>query len=305
MDAHIVNFYSKEGLSLVQILTQGHDSFTYVSAASAMEQNLIQVKELDEAGSVNHLLVVNLSKQYVFMMDGDILAGAKQNRVVNTSILLPPESKTDIPVSCVESGRWRNVSADFAPTDYAAPSSLRMEKARQVKTSLKARRGFASNQGAIWDTVSRFEAQSQVSSKTSNLSDVYSRKRAEFDKFVSAFQCNESANGVAIFRGRRLLSLDAFNRRQIFREYFPKILRGVALEVCNEKHEREPLGEAEAKFRVLDFFDSFDALPWEAYKAVAAGEERRFETETLAGFVLDAGGHMIHLTTLEAYQKKV
>ena len=149
MDAQAVSYHSEKGLSIVQILTQGHDSFPYISAASAMKQQLIQVKELNEAGSVNHLLVLNLSTQYVFMMDGDILAGAKQNRVVNTSILLAPESKTDIPVSCVESGRWRHVSASFSPTDYAAPSSLRMDKARQVRLSLKENKGFASNQGAI------------------------------------------------------------------------------------------------------------------------------------------------------------
>jgi hypothetical protein len=41
-------------------------------------------------------------------------------------------------------------------------------------------------------------------------------------------------------------------------------------------------------------------LPWEAYKAVAAGEERRFDTQTLAGFVLEENEQMIHLTALGA-----
>ena len=63
MDAQAVSFRTEKGLSIVQILTQGHDSFPYISAASAMKQNMIQVKELNEAGSVNHLLVLNLSKQ--------------------------------------------------------------------------------------------------------------------------------------------------------------------------------------------------------------------------------------------------
>ena len=97
-----------------------------------------------------------------------------------------------------------------------------------------------------------------------------------------------------------MLSLDAFNRREIFQEYFPKILRGVALEVHNQHRTTEPVGEAEAKYRALDFFDNLDTLPWEAYKAVAAGEERRFDTQTLAGFVLEENEQMIHLTALGA-----
>ena len=304
MDAQAVSCHSEKGLCVVQVLTQGYDSFPYISAASAMKQKLIQVKELNESGSVNHLLVLNLSNQYVFMMDGDILAGAKQNRVVNTSILLAPESKTEIPVSCVESGRWRHVSVSFSPTDYTAPSSLRMDKARQVRMSLKEKRGFASDQGEIWAKVSEYQTQSRVASETSSLSDVYVRKAAEFDAFASAFKCNEAANGVAIFRGKQLLSLDAFNRREVFQEYFLKILRGVALEVYNLHHSNESVGEAEAKYRVLDFFDNFDALPWETFKAVAAGEEKRFDTENLTGFVLEESGQMIHLTALGGDQKK-
>ena len=300
MDAQAVGFHSDNGLSVVQVLTQDHDSFSYVSMTRAMEQRLIQVKEINDAGSVNHLLVLNLSAQYVFMMDGDILAGAKQNRVVNTSILLAPESKTDIPVSCVESGRWHHVSGSFSPTDYAAPSSLRMDKARQVRMSLKEKRGFTSDQGAIWDSVSGYEAQSRVFSQTSNLSDVYVRKSTEFDAFVSAFQCSAAANGVAIFRGRRLLSLDVFNRREIFQEYFPKILRGVALEVYNQQHTVEAVPEAEARYRVLDFLDNLDTLPWETYAAVAAGEERRFDTEKLVGVMLEENGHLIHFAALES-----
>ena len=37
---------------------------------------------------------------------GEQLAGGKQNRVLNASILVPAKSELPIPVTCVERGRW-------------------------------------------------------------------------------------------------------------------------------------------------------------------------------------------------------
>ena len=62
-------------------------------------------------------------------MDGEELLGAKQNRIVNLTILVAANSELTIPVSCVEAGRWRARSRAFtsAPrTQFVSGRAKRM-----------------------------------------------------------------------------------------------------------------------------------------------------------------------------------
>lgn len=87
--------------------------FDYLTLDEALSEDLIDVVELDEDGSVPELKVVNRSDRMVLILDGEELVGAKQNRVVNTTILILASTTTVIPVSCVEQGRWSYDTANF------------------------------------------------------------------------------------------------------------------------------------------------------------------------------------------------
>ena len=75
---------------------------------------------------------------YDLLVDGEELAGAKQNRVLNTSILVKENSEILIPVSCTEQGRWAYASAAFADSGVVMASQVRKNKARSVSENLKA-----------------------------------------------------------------------------------------------------------------------------------------------------------------------
>ena len=77
------------------------------------------------AGSVPELLVENMGDIRVLFIEGEELVGAKQNRILNTSILVAAKSKTKIPVSCVEQGRWGYKSKFFGSSGSHSPSKLR------------------------------------------------------------------------------------------------------------------------------------------------------------------------------------
>lgn len=296
MDIRISESRIFNSICAVQFRTAEQDTFLYKSSSHAIKNNMIEVKEVDEAGSVNDLLVINYSDYYVFFMDGDILKGSKQNRVLNTSVLLRPNSKTVLPVSCVEAGRWRYSTSKFDMEDnYVAPSSMRSAKSKQVNESLKKERFFKAKQNDIWSKVENLRMFHKVNSKTSNLSDIYYEKEENLNSAIRDFQVNDAANGLAVFYNGTLLGIDIFNRKEVFSEYFMKILKGVAMEARYMRKREEFIDEVIAGNMVIDFLRRCDATTKRVYKGVAEGLERRFEMREYSGFELEYENNMIHM----------
>lgn len=88
-------------MTLYCLLSAREAAAGFQTLDEALSKNLLVVSELGEGGSVPELKVVNRSEQKVLLLDGEELVGAKQNHVLNVTILLTPESETVIPVTCV------------------------------------------------------------------------------------------------------------------------------------------------------------------------------------------------------------
>ncbi len=298
MLAQVLSFQKEGSLSMIQLSTSDQNTFNYISGATAIKQDLVQVKEVSEQGSVNNLVVFNLSDDFIFFSDGDILQGAKQNRVLNTSVLLAPHTKVNLPVSCVEQGRWFHKSPKFRESGYSAPTDLRAMKALHVKKNLEKRENFMAEQGAVWSKVNEYSSSLGVASPTANLSDIFDNKELLFDEFVNKFKHKGGANGIAIFIKNNLVNIDVFNKTDIFSEYFSKLLKGSAMEAFRLKDDKNGINEAEAKYKVLTFLDKLEEIHFETYKGVGVGNEKRFETKDMTGFELNYENKMIHLTAL-------
>jgi hypothetical protein len=107
------------------------------------------VEEVSEGGSVPNLLVRNGTGSRVLFLEGEELRGAKQNRVLNTSVLVAAGSTTTIPVSCVEQGRWRYRSRHFVLGGSHSSSKLRHFLKASVSQSLQVGQGHLCDQGAV------------------------------------------------------------------------------------------------------------------------------------------------------------
>lgn len=92
-------------MALYPLLSTHALDLEYLLLDEALADGSIEVEEVDNSGSVPELKVINNSPQMVLILDGEELVGAKQNRIINTTILIQGKSTTVIPVSCVEQGR--------------------------------------------------------------------------------------------------------------------------------------------------------------------------------------------------------
>src|SRR5256885_7264429 len=86
-------------------------------------------------------------KANVLLYDGEELLGAKQNRILNVTVLVAAQSKTVIPVSCVEEGRWSARSSFFSSARHAAYPELRRRKAEQLSAEPFER---GAGQSVVW-----------------------------------------------------------------------------------------------------------------------------------------------------------
>ena len=95
---------SYKNLAIFPLLSTYSLDLEYLLPDEALTEELIEVVEVDKSGSVPELKVINRSPQMILILDGEELVGAKQNRIINTTISVQGNSTTVIPVSCERHG---------------------------------------------------------------------------------------------------------------------------------------------------------------------------------------------------------
>lgn len=275
------------------ISTQLHES-TYITFDEALKQNLLEVREVDESGRVNEILITNKSEHIILLLDGEILTGAKQNRVVNVSILVAAHAKQKIPVSCVEQGRWRHVADKFTDSRDFSYANLRRQKTEQVSENLRSCGRYSADQGAIWDEVERKQRAMGVYSATGALNEVYETHLPKMEAFSAAFSAVEAQVGSVIFFKDKFICLDAFDSSASLRKLHRKMIESYALETLETDGQEQKQPEYENVVKLLNKI--IDALTVaEHYPSVGLGEDIRIQTKDLSGSCLTLDGRVVHL----------
>jgi hypothetical protein len=255
----------------------------YVTLEAALPLGF-RVAEVDAAGSVPELAVANPLESNVLLYDGEELLGAKQNRILNVTVLVAAQSETRIPVSCVEQGRWHARSAFFGAAQHAAYPELRRRKAERLSTA-PMDRGAA--QSEVWDAVAEKAGRLGVHSPTAAQADVYGAYDRDLGALREAFPLYPGQSGALLLLDGRMC-LDYLSRPEAFARLYPKLLEGYLLDAI-EHLDGKASGDPE------DFVAALDEVPRSRWPSAGLGEDLRLRGDGIVGSGLELYGELVQI----------
>lgn len=284
-------------LTVFPLLGGGPKSAGYLTLDEALERQCSVVTEVSEGGSVPELKFVNSGAFPVFLLDGEELVGAKQNRILNLSILVAAGKTLIIPVSCVEAGRWSRRSQHFAAAPRAHYAEGRARKMAQVSASMRATGERRSDQSAVWDDIREKSSSFRVSSETAAMSDIFEQESARLEDYVRPFSAMEDQLGAVFAVGDRVMGFDLFDSSETFRKLFPKLLRSYGLDALDRagREGSEPKGRCSSS-EARAFLEQVGKARLEEFPAVGEGMDIRLSGRNLNGAALVADGRVVHLS---------
>jgi len=264
----------------------------YLLLEDGIAQGKVRVTEVHAGGSVPELRLENNADLPVLLVDGEELVGAKQNRVLNLTILAPAKQVTVIPVSCVEAGRWGMSWADLKTADYMMYSLGRGERLAQVTESMRSNGTRKSDQQAVWRNIAAKATRLKASSPTGAMSAIFESQASSLEEFTRAFTWQEGQCGVAFAIGGRVLGLEVFDHAEAMRRFFQKLVRSYALDALDadsSAHEPASVETACALVTQIGAAQSF------AEQALGLGKDVRFNGPEISGAALWAQERYVHI----------
>lgn len=266
-------------------------------SARAFEAGTLHVGEVSDSGVVSELKAVNDGDQPVLLLDGEELQGAKQNRILNVSVLVASHTRVTLPVSCVEQGRWHYRSPGFAPAAQVLFSKARSRKAAYMAERRRAARGaevaasFQANQMAIWDDVEESVGLADGATDTGAMSASYEAERARLEAFEQAFRAEPEQVGAVFCIDDHPAAVELLETPDLFAEAFPRLLRGHGLSTLQQGHT-DALGPA---MTAADFVTRVAESHVVAAPSVGLGEDLSLDSPACSGSALCLPGRLIHL----------
>ena len=280
------------GLTVTPLVGEDDAACEYLTLDEALAEGAVEITEVSDAGSVPELRVHNRAARPVLIVDGEELLGAKQNRVVNLTVLVAARSETVVPVSCVEAGRWRRRTRKLAAAPRAQFSEGRRSRMRQVTRSLAERGERRSDQMAVWEAIASKASRMDARSDTGAMAAIYDRHASTLDSYAARVAPRARQRGAVYAIGGRPRGLELFDRADTFRRLAPKLTRSYAVDAMEIVPDARPRVEAAD---TVSFIESVRALDLKEFPAVGEEIDVRLDGSAAVGAALVARARVVHL----------
>jgi hypothetical protein len=283
---------ASNGLQVFPLFLPADEDASCVLLDELLESGLAEITEVSAGGSVPDLAVENRSEHDALILDGLELHGAKQNRMVNLTLIIQAKSRTVIPVSCVERGRWSYRGRTFSSSGRTVSSRLRTRKYEAVQASLKTSgKGYA-DQMDVWDCVDQYLGSSGARSGTHALSDAYASQSKALQELTGGLRDLDAHGAVVVLQGR-IEGMDLLSRRDHFRKLWPALLDGYALEALLSRDTGRAPASAAMVSGWLDHAVTTASLT--PHEVPGVGEYLECRSDVANGGVVAHRGRLVHV----------
>lgn len=273
----------------------GGGSVRYQLLSEALDGKEAVVEEVSEAGEVPFLGVKNNGGTPILIPEGEILMGAKQNRVVNLTVLVAAKTSFKLPVSCVEQGRWHYSSREFRPAAFAHPK-LRNLKVKSAQQSRRVMGLAMADQGGVWDEVGEHLEDLSAASPTRDFVASFDATPKRMERYREKIELPEGACGFVAARQGEIVGLDLFDKPETMRKLWARMADAYFLEATRERGETAAIPKAAAERFVKEVAEHLE----ETHPQPELGIEFEITDEKLSGSALFYDGAVCHLSAFHS-----
>lgn len=298
LDFKLAEAQNHESLTIYPLVDPNPRQLPYQLLRDALEAGTLQVGEVG-SGTVPELLVETGGDPDVLIVDGEQLIGAKQNRMTNRTIVLPANTKTTIPVSCMEHGRWHFTSRQFRHGLRYSPANVRRHARKREAACAAAREvpspeALSEAQGDVWDEIAGYNAKLGGRAASGALDDLYEFRSFDMDEWSKHFLWVDDQIGLLVLLGDDPLGVDVIGCHRLYARLHKRLISGYVLDAlaAGRPGEDRKVASAETAKRFLQQVRS--ARRTEA-PTVGRGSYRVLSGKVLGGLLEDRGS-LVHLS---------
>ncbi|WP_295722787.1 ARPP-1 family domain-containing protein [uncultured Methanobrevibacter sp.] len=289
IDENIISFnelkvQSYKGLTIIPLETEISNATDFLTLKKGFDLGLVEVKEC-EVEDVNNVIITNNAVTPLILIDGEEIIGAKQNRIVNRTVIVPPKTTMKISVSCTERGRWsykNNHFCDFEQSDYIANSNTRRAKASALDEQ--------SIQDNVWYSIDNFSHRCSIQPKTSAMVDCYEDFSQYQDEYLDYFKLSNNQTGLIAIIDNEIIGVEIFTNPEIYENYHDKIIRSYIIDSIDFK-----ANDSVDDDKINEIIENISKSEFIKEKSQGLGEFIKFSNNYGTGTALIYDDEIIHM----------
>lgn len=248
----------------------------YVPMNKALQDGRLKIKEQEGGATVNTLQAVNTSKDTIYLMQGEVVVGGKQDRMLAQDVIIAPGATINIGAFCVEHGRWQAGSTGH---EFKGTIGVVGQQARKAAAVEK-------EQTRVWEEVAKDIEKNKAQTSSGSYAHLMNDKEFQAErmryreKLMGLPTSSKGIVGVIAVSGDKVVGCDVFATQELFAQAFPQLVDAYIAEALNNG---KPVTMTDSQVRAY-FTDLFN-------------DERRQEEKSKSnGYLFKSSGRKYRLS---------